>query len=61
MSTSNAVPQRVHAPVLGQEPVEATVEDAFFEATIAHGPRRVLRVDVDGSTYRVLAADCTPI
>lgn len=61
MSTMNSTSQRVRAPVLGKKSVEATVEDAFFEATISHGPRRVLRVDVDGSTYRVLADDCTPI
>ena len=61
MSTRNPTTSRVRAPVLGQEPVEATVKDSFFEATITHGPRRVLRVNVDGSTYRVLETDCTPI
>lgn len=35
---SNPPPSRVQAPVLGQDPIEATVEDSFFEATITHGP-----------------------
>lgn len=61
MRTTNTTPKRVRAPVLGEEPVEATVEGYFVEATIIHGPRRVFRVDVDGSTYRVPETSCTPI
>lgn len=64
MSTAKTTPtpRIVEAPVLGRDTrVPAVVEDAFCEATIKHGPRRVLRVKARGSTYRVLEEDCIPL
>lgn len=52
-------PERVRCNILGQE-VVADVVDATLEAD-ASGPRDVLLVEVDGSRYRVDAADADPV
>lgn len=52
-------PERVRCNILGQE-VVADVVDATLEAD-AGGSRDVLLVEVDGSRYRVDAADADPV
>ena len=58
-STTREVPACVRCEILGRT-VRATVVDSGAEADAGAGIRDVLTVDVDGSRFRVDAADADP-
>lgn len=56
----NQLPKRVRITPFGK-PLIGTVLETQLEATAGTGPQDVLTVDVNGSHFRVPAADVQPV